>query len=117
MRLFEFIVQFIFEEFLRETIISINNFILKLRGIETRSIEEIKLDKLRKKYEYKTVKLKNNVNDLEIGEQGTVLEVINLNYCFVEFGKEEKEIKEINLKDLLISDYKSIETYEKNRKS
>ena len=115
MKLFEVIAEFIFEEILREIVLRINNFILKLRGIETRSIEEIKLDKLRKKYEYKTVNLKNNVNGLEIGEQGTVLEIIDLNYCFVEFGKEEKEIKEINFKDLLVSNDKSIETSEKNR--
>ena len=98
----QFIVEVIFIEFLGGILTRINNSILKLRGIETRSIEEIKLDKIKKRYEYKTVKLKKKVNGLEIGTKGVVLEIIDLKSCFVEFGKEKKEIKEIKLKDLLI---------------
>ena len=75
---------------------------MKLRGIETKSIEEIKLDKTRKRYEYNTVKLKRNIGTLKRETKGVVLEIIDLQNCFVEFGAEEKEIQEMKLKDLLI---------------
>ena len=99
----QIIVEIIFIDFLGGILIRINNSILRLRGIETRSIEEIKLEKVRKRYEYKTVKLKRKTDEFERGTKGVVLEIIDLKYCFVEFGKADKEIKKIQLKDLLLS--------------
>ena len=107
MILLEIIGQIIIEvfliEFLGGILLRLNNSILKLRGIETKSIEEIKLDKKRKRFEYKTVKLKRNVGNLKRGKKGVIFEIINLKYCFVEFEENDNQIKKIKLKDLLIS--------------
>ncbi len=59
MMFIEIIVQFFVEAILIDiiggTISRINNLVLKLIGIETKSVKEIKLDKLKRRYEYKTV--------------------------------------------------------------
>ena len=49
------------------------------------------------------MKLKRKVDLLARGTKGIVLEVIDLKYCFVEFGEIDKEIKKVRIKDLLIS--------------
>ena len=61
----EFVAEVIIIDFFGGILSKINNSILKIRGIETRSVDEIKLDKIKKRYDYKTVKLKRKVNELE----------------------------------------------------
>ncbi len=99
----QFLIEVIFIDFLGGILSRLNNSILKLRGIETRSIEEIKLDKIRKRYELKTVKLKREITNLEKGKKGVILEIIDLKSCIVEFENVANGIKQIKLKDLLLT--------------
>ena len=98
----EFFIEVIMIDVTGGTLSKLNNAILKLRGIETKSVEEIKLDKLKKRYEYKNVVLKSNSNELKKGKKGVVLELIDGNNAFVEFEGIEDIVKvplsEIQLK-------------------
>jgi len=67
------------------TISRLNNAILKLRGIKTRTVDEIKLDKLKRRDEYKTIALRSNYNELKKGNKGVVLELIDNENAYVEF--------------------------------
>ncbi len=98
----KFITEVIIIEVLGAILSRLNNSVLKLRGIETRSIEEIKYHKLRKRYEYKLVKLIRDVHNLKRGTMGIVLEVIDLTFCFVEFKETNDPIKKVKQKDILI---------------
>jgi hypothetical protein len=97
----EFFLETIFIDVIGGAISKINNRFLKLRGIETESVEEKKFNKIRKRYEYKKVRLKQNQGHLKKGEIGIVLEVLNPKECSVEFN--DKDIIEVKLKELLIT--------------
>ena len=97
----EFIIEVIFIELVGGTLSRLNNGILKLRGIETRTIEEIKFEKFRKRYEYKSVITKAAYGNINKGTKGTVLELIDSKIAFVEF-KGNEEVIQIPLKQLLI---------------
>jgi len=97
----EFFLETIFIDGIGGSISKINNRILKLRGIETESFEEKKFNRIRKRYEYKKVRLKQNQGELKKGEIGIVLAVLNPQECSVEFN--EKDIIEVKLKELLIT--------------
>lgn len=89
----EFIIEVILIDIVGGTISRINNAVLNFRGIETRTIEEIKLDKLKDRYEYKTISLKSNYNELKKGSKGVVLELIDNENAFVEFEGIEDVLK------------------------
>ena len=72
-------------DFIGGTSSKLKNAILKLRGKQPRSVDETKLDKLKKRYEYKTIALKSNHNELKKGDEGIVLELIDNTNAFVEF--------------------------------
>jgi len=80
-----FIIEVIIIDIIGGTISRLNNAILKLRGIKTRAVEEIKLDKLKRRYEYKTIALRSNYNELKKGNKGVVLELIDNENAYVEF--------------------------------
>ena len=98
----QFIVEVIFIEIIGGIVSRSKNLILKLRGIETRSISEIKLDKLKTRYEYKKVQL---LKDADIRNQkgsiGVVLELVDIKEALVEFGNDQTPIK-VKLKYLLL---------------
>jgi len=98
----QFIVEVIFESFLGGIIIRINNVILKLRGIETMSAEEIKFHRIKERYQNKVVQLIRKDQMLKRGMKGVVLEVINSKFCMVDFGKDEMGAMKVRIKDLLI---------------
>lgn len=81
----EFIIEVIFIDLIGGLFSRINNAVLKLRGIETLPVDEIKFNKLKKRYEYKTIALKSSYNELEKGSKGVVLELIDAGNAFVEF--------------------------------
>ena len=89
MVILEAIAQFFIEVILIDIIGGIisraNNAVLRIRGIETRTVDEIKFNKLKKRYEYKTIALKSNYNDLKKGIKGVVLELIDNENAFIEF--------------------------------
>ena len=81
----QFIMQIIFEGIIGSSLSEANNFILKLRGIETGTPDERKQKKLEKKYLYKKVKLLRTINPIiKAGMTATVLDVINNKQVFVE---------------------------------
>lgn len=102
----EFVVEVIIIDIVGGTTSKVNNAFLKLRGIETRTIDEIKLAKLKKRYEFKTVKVKSNYNELKMGKIGIVLKLINRENALVEFGNLEElasvPINKLQLKRLKI---------------
>ncbi len=81
----DFVIEVILIDIIGGTISKLNNAILKLRGIETKTIDEIKIDKLKKRYEYKTIALKSNYNELKKDSKGVVVELIDNDNAFVEF--------------------------------
>jgi len=89
----EFLIEVILIDIIGGTMSKLNNAILKLRGIETRTFDEIKNDKLKKRYEYKAVLTKSKYNEIQKGSKGVVLELINNEYAFVEFERDEDVIK------------------------
>ncbi len=95
-----FIVEVIFINIIGGAISRINNFILKLRGIETKSLSEIKLEKLRNRYEYNTVKLLKDLDEKNgRGSIGIVVELIDEEEALVEFNDDNFATK-VKLKDL-----------------
>ena len=86
----EFVVEVIFIDIVGGTISKVNNAILKFRGIETRTIDEIKLAKLKKRYEFKTVTVKSNNSERTRGKIGVVLELINRENALVEFENSDE---------------------------
>ena len=98
----EFIIEVIFIEVIGGTTSRLNNAVSKLRGIETKSVEEVKLDKLKKRYEYKSIVLKSNYNEFKKGTKGIVLELIDKENAFVEFKDIDIKVDKIEIKDLLI---------------
>ena len=97
----EFIIEVIFIDIIGGILSRLNNAVLKLRGIETKSLEEIKLEKLRKRYEYKTIALKSNYNNLLKGDKGVVLELTDTDNAFIEFDGLE-DILTVPIKDIQI---------------
>lgn len=101
MIIFEIIFQSIFEGIVVGALTWINNGILKLRGIETRPIEEVRFDKLKKRYQYKSIVLRSRYNKIPKGSKGTVLELIDSKKAFVEFEQVE-EVIEVPLSKILV---------------
>jgi hypothetical protein len=87
--LIQFFIEVILIDIIGGTISRLNNAVLKFRGIETRSIDEIKLTKLKKRYEYKIIALKSNHNELKKGTKGIVLELIDNEKALIEFEELE----------------------------
>lgn len=115
MLILEIIAQFLIEQIFINLICGgisrIYNFILKLRGIETRSQDEIKLERLKRRYEYKSVRILKDVNKTnQKGSNGVVRKLIDKNTALVELKNNQDPI-EIKLKYLLVR------TNEKKNKS
>ena len=89
----QFVIEVILIDIIGGTLSKLNNTILKLRGIETRTLDEIKYDKLKKLYEYKTVLAKTDYNEIQKGTKGVVLELTDNEFAFVEFEKKEDVIR------------------------
>ena len=106
MVIFEIIFEYILEIIIFDKIVGffsrVKHSILRLRGVETRSPQELKLSRLKKRYDSKSVKLKRKSEALEKGIRGVVLEVIDTETCFVKFEKIGNEIKKVRLKNLVI---------------
>lgn len=98
----EFVIEVVLIEIIGGTISRLNNAVLKLRGIETKSVEEVKLDKLKKRYEHKSIVLKSNYNEFKKGTKGVVLELIDKENAFVEFKVNDIKVDKIEIKVLLI---------------
>lgn len=97
----EFLIEVVFIDLIGGAILKLNNLILRLRGIETRSADEIKLRKLKKRYKYKSVFCRSDYNEIRKGTQGVVLELIDSEVALVElenFG----EIVKVPLKIIAI---------------
>lgn len=85
MPLFEVIAELIFIDLLGGAITKANNMILRLRGIETRSKEQIEFDNQRIRYENKRVKAKHDFQQISKGSRGLVREMVDAQTCIVEF--------------------------------
>ena len=72
-----FVVEVILIDIIGGILSRLNNAVLKLREIETRTVDEIKLDKMKKRYEYKRIALKSNYNQLQKGAKVVVLELMD----------------------------------------
>jgi len=79
-----------------------NNAILKLRGIETRTAKEIKMDRLKKRYVNKRVRLIKGVKNLKKGTEGVVLKLKDMGTATVEFKEYDNEVYNIRLRTLLV---------------
>ena len=95
----KFIIEVILIDIIGGAMSKINNVILKIRGIETRTVDEIKLEKLKKRYEYKTIALKSDYDELKKGSKGVVLELIDSNNAFVEF-EGLKDVSNVPLSEI-----------------
>ena len=100
MLILEVIGEMIFVELIGGALTKANNLILKLRGIETRSKDQIEFDEQRVRYERKKVKTKNDFRQISKGSKGIVLELVDSKTCLVEF--ENFDLIEIPTKDLRI---------------
>ena len=89
------ITAFIIEDLVFAGIDSLNNFVLKLRGIETLSVQEKKLKKLRKKYLFKKVKLLKTINPkIKACQIANVLEVVDSKLVYIEvIGPDKYQIE------------------------
>jgi len=99
-----FIVEVILIDVIGGILTRLNNAVLKLRGIETRTVDEIILDKMKKRYEYKRIALKSNYNKLQKGAKGVVLELMDKKNAHVEFDEIEEitlvPLRQIQLKEI-----------------
>lgn len=101
----EFIAKYIIEEIFLNIIggifYGLKNLILKLRGIETKSVTENKLKKLRKRYEQKSVILAIADKGLDKGSKGKVKELLDSKNALVEFENKD-EIITVHIGKLLL---------------
>ncbi len=98
----EFVIDFIFIDLIGGALSYANNSVLKARGIVTRSVSEVKLDKLRKRYLHKTVKFKKDIDEVTKSTEGIVLEIIDLDNVYVEVKGKNGEIIQTSLKNILL---------------
>ena len=105
MFILEIITEFIVEELLINgvvrTVTRMNNVVLKWRGLAPLSIEEITLQKLRKRYQGKTAILKSTFQHLPKGTECVILKLSTREFAVVNFDKEQELVK-VPVKKLLI---------------